>query len=264
MFWPDRSTSRMWALRSSAWAAMANRAMLADNCVVQDEADRLGLGVAAGQGKDPGTIYVGPGPLGMDVASADPVVELGELHVGPVDLVADGGEVLPDRAEVGAPVVGVFQQPGGLRLVGVVAGASVFAQFGPEEGVDRSGVDEVDQAVGEVGCLGPGGQPDGQPPGGDVVDDGAAAVGFGDAVVDEPLVQREVRERPVHGQPVAGSCRRSCAVISLIHRHGVFLGELGEPPLGDAAELGWSRCRLVLLNRLPLGLAAGRLVLAGG
>ena len=71
--------------------------------------------------------------------------------------------------------------------------------------MDRSGFDEADQAVGEVGCLGAGGQPDGQPPGGDVVDDGAAAVGFGDAVVDEPLVQGQVGERPVLGQPVAGS-----------------------------------------------------------
>ena len=135
----------------------------------------------------------------MDTAVPDPVVELGEYHVGPVDLVADGGEVLADRAEFGAPVDGVSQEPGGVRLVGKGAGAGVFAQLGLEVRVDRSGFDEADQAVGEVGFLGPGGQPDGQPPGGDVVDDGAAAVGFGDAVGDEPLVQGKVGQRPVLG-----------------------------------------------------------------
>ena len=49
----------------------------------------------------------------MDAALPDPVVELGEFHVGSVDLVADDGEVLADRAEFGAPVVAVFQEPGG-------------------------------------------------------------------------------------------------------------------------------------------------------
>ena len=97
---------------------------------VQDEADRLGLGVAAGQGEDPGAVGVGPGLLGVDAALADPVVELGEFDVGAVDLVAGGGEVLPDRAELGAAVVAVPQEPGGVRLlVGVVAGAGVFAQL---------------------------------------------------------------------------------------------------------------------------------------
>ena len=108
-----------------------------------------------------------------------------------------------------------------MRLVGVGAGAGVLAQLGLEMGVDRSGFDEADQAVGEVAFLGPGGQPDGQPPGGDVVDDGAAAVGFGDAVGDEPLVQGKVWQRPVLGQPVGGSCRGACAVIGLIHRSRV-------------------------------------------
>ena len=206
--------------------------------VVQDQADRLGLRVPAGQRKDPGTVAVGPGLLRMDPAVPDPVVELGEHHVRAVDLVADGGEVLPDRAEFGAPVVGVSQEPGGVRLVREAAGAGVFAQLGLEVRVDGSGFDEADQAVGEVAFLGPGGQPDGQPPGGDVVDDGAAAVGFGDAIGDEPLVQAHVRQRPVHGQPVAGSGRRSYAVIGLIHRsHGVSRG-LGELPVGDAGEFG--------------------------
>jgi hypothetical protein len=136
-------------------------------------------------------------------------VELGEDHVGAVDLVAGGGEVLPDRAELGTAVIAVFQEPGGVWLVRVGAGAGVFAQLGLEVGVDRSGFDEADQAVGEVRCLGPGGQPDSQPPGGDVIDDGASAVGFGDAVGDEPLVQGQVGERPAYGQPVGGSWRRS-------------------------------------------------------
>ena len=65
----------------------------------------------------------------------------------------------------------------------------MLAQRGLEMGVDGAGFDEADQAVGEVRLLGAGGQPDGQPPGSDVVDDGAAAVGFSDAVVDELLVQ---------------------------------------------------------------------------
>ena len=135
----------------------------------------------------------------VDAAVPDPVVELGEDHVGAVDLVADGGEVLADRAEFGAPVGAVFQQPGGVRLVGKGAGAGVFAQLGLQVRVDRPGFDEADQAVGEVRCLGPGGQPDRQPPGGDVVDDGAAAVGFGDAVGDEPLIQGQVGSGPSTG-----------------------------------------------------------------
>ena len=55
-------------------------------------------------------------------------------------------------------------------------------------------------------------------PGGEMVDDGAAAVGFGDAVGDEPLVQGQVGERPGLGQPVAGSGRGPYAVIGLMHR----------------------------------------------
>ncbi len=87
-------------------------------------------------------------------------MELGEFHVGAVDLVADGGEVLADRAELGAAVVAVSQEPGGVRLVGKGAGAGVFAQLGLEVRVDRAGFDEADQAVGEDGFLRPGGQPD--------------------------------------------------------------------------------------------------------
>jgi len=65
------------------------------------------------------------------------------LHVGPVDLVAGGGEVLADRAELGAPVVRVSQQPGGVRLVGEGA-AGVFAQLDLQVRVDGSGFDEAD------------------------------------------------------------------------------------------------------------------------
>ena len=186
---------------------MANRAMLA----VVASRTRLTVWVSGSRrarARIRGPSVSGQACCRVDAAVPDPVVELGELHVGAVDLVAGGGEVLPDRAEFGAPVGAVFQQPGGVRLVGKGAGAGVFAQLGLQVRVDRSGLDEADQAVGEVRCLGPGGQPDRQPPGGDVVDDGAAAVGFGDAVGDEPLIQRQVWQRPVYGQPVGGSCRR--------------------------------------------------------
>ena len=84
-------------------------------------------------------------------------MELGEFHVGAVDLVAGGGEVLPDRAELGAPVVAVSQQPGGLRLIREIAGAGVLAQLVLEVRVDRSGFDEADEAVSVNGFLGPGG-----------------------------------------------------------------------------------------------------------
>ena len=124
---------------------------------VQDQADGLGLGVAAGQGQDPGAVGVGPGLLRVDAAVPDPVVELGEFHVGAVDLVAGCGEVLADRAEFGAPVVAVLQQPGGVRLVGKSAGAGMLAQLGLEVRVDCPGFDEADQAVGVNGFLGPGG-----------------------------------------------------------------------------------------------------------
>ena len=86
-------------------------------------------------------------------------------------------------------------EPGGLRLVGVGgAGAGVDAQLGLQRLADRAGADEADQALGEDRCLRPGGQADGQPPGGDVIDRAAPGVGGGDAVVDQPLVQRQIRE----------------------------------------------------------------------
>jgi hypothetical protein len=52
-------------------------------------------------------------------------------------------------------------------------GASVDAQLGLERGADDFGLDEADQALGEVRCLRSGSQPNGQRPGGEVID-GAA------------------------------------------------------------------------------------------
>jgi len=86
-----------------------------------------------------------------------------------------------------------------LGVVWVGAGACVDAQLGLECLADRSGVGEADQAVGEVRCLRPGGQPDGQPSGGDMIDAAALAVSGGDAVVDKTLVEGQVWERPVLG-----------------------------------------------------------------
>jgi len=84
-------------------------------------------------------------------------------------------------------------------MVGVGAGAGVDAQLGLERLADRSGLDEVDQAPGEDRWLRPGGQPDGQPPGGDMIDGAAAGVGFGDAVADETFVQGQVGQESVLG-----------------------------------------------------------------
>jgi len=69
----------------------------------------------------------------------------------------------------------------------------------------------------QVWCPWLGGQPDGQPSSGDVVDDGAAAVSFGDAVVDETLVQRvgaaapEAVRPPRMGRTTTAACRSSKA-----------------------------------------------------
>ena len=141
-----------------------------------------------------------------------PFVAFGQHQVGPVDLVAGGGEVLADRAEGGAPAGAVVHEPGGLRAVRVGAGAGVDAQLGLERRGDLPGADEADQAPGEDGWLRPGGQPDGQPPGGDVIDGAALGIGGGDAVADETLVQGQVGQQPVLRQPAgvsgAGICHR--------------------------------------------------------
>src|SRR6266566_1996071 len=179
---------------------------------VEDEGDRLAVGVAAGQGDRP--------------AVSGLIVESCEHGVGAVDLVAGRAEVLADGAEVGAAGGAVLHEPGGFRLVCVGAGAGVDAQLGLERRADRSGFDEADQALSEDRGLRPGGQPDGQPPGGDMVDGAPPAVRGGDAVADEPLVQRQVRERPVLGQPVAASWPGCYAVICLPHGSGWSVGGL--------------------------------------
>jgi hypothetical protein len=189
---------------------------------VKDKGDHLGVGVPAGRGQDPGAVGLGPGLLGDGEPSPDPFVKVCEYHVGSVDLVAGGGEVPADRAELGAPVVAVFQEPGGLRLVQMGAGAGVFAQLGLEIRVDRSGLDETDQAVGEVRCLGTGGQPDGQRPCGEVIDDCAAVVGVGDAVGDETFVQGQVGKRPILGQPVGGPVGGPTPLSVLYISHAAF------------------------------------------
>ena len=74
---------------------------------IEDEADGLALGVAAGHGDDRGAVSFRPGLRGRDLALPDPVVEAGEHEVGAVDLVAGGAEVLPDRAQGGAAGDGV-------------------------------------------------------------------------------------------------------------------------------------------------------------
>jgi hypothetical protein len=184
---------------------------------VQDEADRLALGVAASQGDDAGSVGLRPGLLRRhEAALPGPFVEVGEHQVGPVDLVAGGAEVLPDRAEGGAPAGAVFDEPDGLRPVRVGAGAGVDAQLGLQRRGDLPGADEADQAAREDRWLRAGGQPDGQPPGGDVIDAAAAAVGGVDAVADETLVQGQVRQQPVlrqlPGVSRAAACRSGCGI----------------------------------------------------
>ena len=128
-----------------------------------------------------------------------PVAEAGEHGVGAVDLVAGGGEVLADRAEVGAAGDAVVHEPGGLGLVGVGGGAGVDAQLGLQCLGDRPVSTKRTRAWAKTGVLRPGGQPDRQPSGGDVIDWAVPRVGGGDAVADQPLVQGQVRERPVLG-----------------------------------------------------------------
>jgi hypothetical protein len=80
-------------------------------------------------------------------------------------------------------------------MVGVGGpGAGVDAQLGLQRVADCAGAGEADQALGEDRCLRLGGQADGQSPRCDVIDGTAPGVGGGDAVADQPLVQRQVRE----------------------------------------------------------------------
>ena len=96
-------------------------------------------------------------PLGVRSAVPGAVVEAFEHGVGAVDLVAGGGEVLADRADVGAAGDAVLQEPADFGLVGVGAGAGVDAQLGLEGVADGAGLDEADQALGEGRGLGAGG-----------------------------------------------------------------------------------------------------------
>ena len=76
---------------------------------VQDEGDGLGFGVAAGQGDGPGFVDFKRRSLGVGTAVSGAVVEAFEQGVGAVELVAGGGEVLADRADVGAAGDAVLQ-----------------------------------------------------------------------------------------------------------------------------------------------------------
>lgn len=67
-------------------------------------------------------------------------------------------------------------------------GASVDVQLGLEPRADGLGCDEAGQAPGEVRCLRPGSQPDGQPPAGEVIDAAAPPASCSDTVVDETLI----------------------------------------------------------------------------
>jgi predicted transposase YbfD/YdcC len=131
---------------------------------IQDEADRLALEVAVGQGDYLGPVGLRPGLFGEGEALPGPLVEFCQHQVGPVELVAGGAEVLADRPEMDAAADAVVHEPGGLGVVRIVAGARVDAQLSLERLADRSGLDEVDQAPGEDRCLRPGCQPDRQPP----------------------------------------------------------------------------------------------------
>ena len=169
---------------------------------IQDEADRLALGVPAGQGDDRGSAGLWPGLLGWAGAVPGSLMELCQHHIGSVDLVAGAAEVLADRPEGGAPADAVAHKPGGLRLVRVGSGACVDAQLCLERLADRSGLGEAGEALGEERCLRPGSQPDSEPPGGEVIDGATPAVSGSDTVADETLVDGQVRE-PRPGRRVA-------------------------------------------------------------
>ncbi len=73
-----------------------------------------------------------------------------------------------------------------------VSAAGVDAQLGLQLGADGAGAGEAGQAAGEGGVLRAGGQPDGQPPGGDVVDGPIPGVGVGGADGDQLFVLGQV------------------------------------------------------------------------
>jgi len=87
----------------------------------------------------------------------------------------------------------------------------VDAQLGLQRVTDSAGPDEADQALGEDRRLRPGGQADRQPPGGDVIDR-SPGVGGGDAVADQPLVQRQIRELALLGARIGVRITSMCCV----------------------------------------------------
>ena len=111
---------------------------------VEDKADRLALGVAVRQSNGPGTIGLRPGRLGLRAAVSAPVVEAGQHDISAVELIAGHAEILADRAKVGAAGHEVLHEPGGLELIGIIAGAGVDAQLCLERWADCSGLGEVD------------------------------------------------------------------------------------------------------------------------
>ena len=207
---------------------------------IQDQADRLAVGVVAGQGDDRGSVGLGPGLLRGGCAFPCPLVEVGEHEVGAVDLVAGGAEVLPDRAQAGAAAGAVAVEAGGLEMVRVGAGAGVDAQLGLQLGADDAGAGEAGQAAGEGRVLGAGGQPDGQPPGGDVIDGAVPGVGIGGADAYEPLVLRQVQVLLVVRQLADGSGQGWCAAVR--RRRGCLAVRRGVPVvLGLGAQSAASR-----------------------
>jgi hypothetical protein len=116
---PNRSTSRTWASRSSAWAAMANIAMLA---VVASRTKVIVWvsGSWRARARIRGASVSGQACSGMARPLSDPVVEICEDRVDSVGLVAGGGEIVADRIKLGAPVEAgdlIHQQRGGVAGV---------------------------------------------------------------------------------------------------------------------------------------------------
>ena len=101
-------------------------------------------GRAASQGNRRGFVDFRRCPLGVGPAMPGARVQAFEHSVGAVELVAGGGEVLADRADVGAAGDAVLQEAAYFRLVGVGAGAGVGAELGFERVADGSGLDEAD------------------------------------------------------------------------------------------------------------------------
>ena len=119
----------------------------------------------------------------------------------------------PTGPRRGAAADGVAVEPGRLEMIGVGAGAGVDAQLGLQLGADRAGAGEADQAPGQDRVLRAGGHPDGQPPGGDIIDGAVPGVGVGGAEGDELLVLGQVQVRLVAGQLAGRSRQGGCAAV---------------------------------------------------